>query len=406
MPRALRRGDSPAQPGSSRPRPFGRTAAALRVSLFALAREASRRVLGQRPFDEQIVAALALDEGHVVEMQTGEGKTLAAVMPAALNAFTDRGVHVLTFNDYLARRDAEWMGPVYRMLGLSVGYVQQGMPSAARRAAYAADITYVTAKEAGFDHLRDLLAMEMADLVHRPFHFALVDEADSLMIDEARVPLVIAGSVERDESLAPRLAELVASLSPGVHFDTDEYGRDIELTDAGIEHVERVLGCGGLHRMENLTLLTELNCALHAHVLLRRDVDYIVRNGRIEIVDEFTGRVVADRHWPDGLQSALEAKEGLERRADGRILGSITLHRFLRGYSRLCGMTGTARDCAGELQQLYGLDVVVIPTHRPVVRVDQTTSCSRIARRRRAPSSTRFGVLTPPDDPCSLARRP
>ena len=182
----------------------GEPLGALRTSLFALAREASRRVLGERPFDEQVVAALALDAGHVVEMQTGEGKTLAAVMPAALNAFADRGVHVLTFNDYLARRDAEWMGPVYRMLGLSVGYIQQGMPPGARRAAYNADITYVTAKEAGFDHLRDLLAMDAADLVHRPFHFALVDEADSLMIDEARVPLVIAGSVERED--VPRAA--------------------------------------------------------------------------------------------------------------------------------------------------------------------------------------------------------
>jgi len=349
----------------------GESRDALRVPLFALAREASRRVLGQRPFDVQIIAALALDDGQVIEMLTGEGKTLTAVMPAALNAFADRGVHVLTFNDYLARRDAEWMGPVYRLLGLSVGHIQQGMPPAMRRAAYHADITYVTAKEAGFDHLRDLLAMETASLVHRPFHIALVDEADSLMIDEARVPLVIAGSVERDVSLAPRLAALVASLLPGIHFDTDEYGRDIELTEAGIEHIERVLGCGGLHSGDNIALLTELNCALHARALLRRDVDYIVRNGRIEIVDEFTGRVVADRHWPDGLQAALEAKEGLERRPDGRILGSMTLQRFLRGYPRLCGMTGTAQASAAELKQLYGLDVVVIPTHRPMVRVDR-----------------------------------
>ena len=211
---------------------------ALREPFFALVREASRRALGQRPFDEQIVAALALDDGDVVEMLTGEGKTLTAVMPAALNAFADRGAHVLTFNDYLAGRDAEWMGPIYRLLGLSVGCVQQGMAAADRRAAYHADVTYVTAKEAGFDHLRDLLAMEAADLVHRPFHFALVDEADSLMIDEARVPLVIAGSVDRDTSLAPRLAALVASLVSGVHFDADEYGRDIELTEKGIEHVE------------------------------------------------------------------------------------------------------------------------------------------------------------------------
>ena len=345
----------------------------LRVPLFALAREAARRALGQRPFDEQVLAALALgeDHGHVVEMLTGEGKTLTAVMPAALNALAGRGAHVLTFNDYLARRDAEWMGPIYRLLGLSVAHVQEGMPPAARRAAYHADVTYVTAKEAGFDHLRDLLAMDAADLVHRPFYFALVDEADSLMIDEARVPLVIAGSVERDVTLAPRLAALVASLSPGVHFDTDEYGRDIELTEAGIEHIETVLGCGSLHGDGNIALLTELNCALHARVLLRRDVDYIVRGGRIEIVDEFTGRVVADRHWPDGLQAALEAKEGLERRPDGRILGSMTLQQFLRGYQRLCGMTGTAQASAAELHQFYGLDVVVIPTHRPMVRADR-----------------------------------
>ena len=344
---------------------------ALRAPFFALVREASRRALGQRPFDEQIVAALALDDGHVVEMLTGEGKTLTAVMPAAFNALADRGAHVLTFNDYLAGRDAEWMGPIYRLLGLSVGCVQQGMAPADRRAAYHADVTYVTAKEAGFDHLRDLLAMEAADLVHRPFHFALVDEADSLMIDEARVPLVIAGSVDRDTSLAPRLAALVASLVSGVHFDADEYGRDIELTEKGIEHVEGSLGCGGLHSAENIELLTALNCALHARVLLRRDVDYIVRSGRIEIVDEFTGRVVADRHWPDGLQAALEAKEGLARRPDGRILGSMTLQRFLRGYPRLCGMTGTATSCAAELSQLYGLDVVVIPPHVPMVRIDR-----------------------------------
>ena len=349
----------------------GEPRAALRAPLFTLARDAARRLLGERPFDEQILAGLALDEGRVVEMLTGEGKTLAAVMPAALNALTGRGVHVLTFNDYLARRDAEWMGPVYRMLGLSVGYVQQGMTGAARRAAYHADITYVTAKEAGFDHLRDLLVLNAADLVHRPFHFALVDEADSLLIDEARVPLVIAGSFDEDSSRAPRLAELVATLTPGVHFDTDEYGRDVELTEAGIEHVEWALGCDGLHSAGHLALLTEVNCALHARVLLRRDVDYIVRDGRIAIVDEFTGRVVTDRHWPDGLQAALEAKEGLERRPDGRILGSMTLQRFLRNYPRLCGMTGTARDCAVELHGLYGLEVAVIPTHRPMVRIDR-----------------------------------
>ena len=343
----------------------------LRNQLFALAREAALRALGQRPFDEQVIAALALDAGSVVEMQTGEGKTLAAVMPAALNALADRGVHVLTFNDYLARRDAEWMGPIYRMLGLSVGCIQQGMTSEARREAYRAEVTYVTAREAGFDHLRDLLATDPAGLVHRPFHFAVVDEADSLMIDEARVPLVIAGSVEREDSRAPRLAAVVASLTSGLHFDTDEYARDVELTEAGISQVEHLLACGDLHGPDNLALLTELNCALHARVLLRRDVDYIVRDGRIQIVDEFTGRVITERHWPDGLQAALEAKEGLERRPDGRILGSMTLQRFLRGYPKLSGMTGTARDAAGELHQFYGLPAVVVPTHRPMARIDR-----------------------------------
>ena len=342
----------------------------LEVPLFALAREVAHRELGLRPFDVQIVAAIALGRGAVVEMQTGEGKTLSAVMPAALNALTGKGVHVLTFNDYLARRDAEWMGPVYRRLGLSVGVVQHGMTPDERRRAYLCDVTYVTAKEAGFDHLRDLLARDVTDLVHRPFHCALVDEADSLLVDEARAPLVIAGSVGREASSSRRMAALVATLTPGIHFDTDEYGRDVELTEAGIDRVERALECGSLHDVKNLGFLTELNCALHAQVLLRRDVDYLVRDGRIGIIDELTGRVVPDRHWPDGLQAALEAKEGVERQADGRILGSMTLQHFLRGYPRLCGMTGTARTAAAELKEFYGLGVVVIPTHRPMIRVD------------------------------------
>jgi preprotein translocase subunit SecA len=349
----------------------GESLDALRVGVFALAREAARRTIGLRPFDEQVVAGLAQDRGRIVEMQTGEGKTLAAVMPAALNALTGDGVHVLTFNDYLARRDAQWMGPIYRMLGLSVGFVQEGMTRDERRRVYASDVTYVTAKEAGFDHLRDLMAMEAADVVHRGFQFALVDEADSLLIDEARVPLVIAGHVGREMSAAPRLAALVASLSAGRHFDTDEYGRDVELTDAGIEYVEQTLECGSLHEERNIVLLTQLNCALHARVLLRRDVDYIVKDGRIQIVDEFTGRVVTDRHWPDGLQAALEAKEGLEQRPDGRILGSMTLQGFLRGYRRLCGMTGTASDAATELRSFYGVEVLVVPTHRPMIRIDR-----------------------------------
>jgi preprotein translocase subunit SecA len=343
----------------------------LRTTLYAVAREAAQRTLGLRPFDVQIVAALAMDDGRIVEMQTGEGKTLAAVLPAALNALTGSGVHVLTFNDYLARRDAGWMEPIYQALGLSVAFVQEGMAPTARRRAYAADVTYVTAKEAGFDHLRDLLARRRDDVVHRPFQFALIDEADSILIDEARVPLVIAGSADRAASSSRLASRIVAGLTAGVHYDHDEYGRDVELTDAGTEQIERLLGCGSLHDEANLPLLTEINCALHAHTLLRRDVDYLVRDGRIAIIDEHTGRVVEDRHWPDGLQAALEAKEGLDRRPDGRILGSITLQHFIRGYPRLCGMTGTAKAAAAELDETYGVRVTVIPTHRPMIRIDQ-----------------------------------
>jgi preprotein translocase subunit SecA len=343
----------------------------IRAELFALVRDAARRALGQRPYDVQVVAALALDGGAVVEMQTGEGKTLTATMPVAMHALDGRGAHVLTFNDYLAQRDAEWMGPVYRLLGLTAGAVRQGMDPAARRRAYCADITYVTATEAGFDHLRDQLVERASDTVHRPRAFALVDEADSILIDEARVPLVIAGHVAADEAGAPGLAPLVASLVPGIHYATDEYGRDVELTDAGLERVERALGVGSLHAERHAALLAEVNCALHAQVLLRREVDYIVRDGRIAIVDEFTGRVMRDRHWPDGLQAALEAKEGLQRQSGGQVLASMTLQRFLRGYPRLCGMTGTARDAADELRAFYGLDVVVIPTHRPMRRIDR-----------------------------------
>jgi preprotein translocase subunit SecA len=343
---------------------------ALRVPGYALVREAARRTLREHPFEEQVVAALALDDARIVEMQTGEGKTLAATMPAALNALGGLGVHVLTFNDYLARRDASWMAPVYRAIGFTTACVAEGLAPAARRAAYAADITYVTAKEAGFDHLRDGLALDPDAIVHRPFHFAIVDEADSLLVDEARVPLVIAGDAERESSQATRVDAVVRQLRAGVHFDTDEYRRNVELTEAGIEAVQQALGCN-LHDAGSVAMLTEVNCALHAHVLLRRDVDYIVRGGRVEIVDEFTGRGVADRHWPDGLQAALDAKEQVARRADGRILGSMTLQRFLRRYPRLCGMTGTARDAAQELWATYGLEVSVVPPHRPIVRIDR-----------------------------------
>ncbi len=312
------------------------------VEAFTLVREVSRRILGMRPFDVQIMAGIAMHRGRLAEMQTGEGKTLAAILPAYLNALSGRGVHVLTFNDYLARRDAEWMGPVYKFLGLTVGFVQEGMTIRQRREAYACDVTYATAKEAGFDYLRNQLCYEKEDIVQRPFHYAIVDEADSNLIDEALVPLVIAGSAAASEAGPVRPMEIIPKLVNGVDFDTDEYSRNVYLTDAGLDHIEEKLGCGRLHDPENHQLLSELNLALHAEVLLKRDVDYIVRNGKIELVDELTGRVARNRHWPDGLQEALEKKEGLQGRSEGVILGSITMQHFLQLYPKVCGMTATA----------------------------------------------------------------
>ena len=338
---------------------------------FALAREAARRALGQRLFDEQVLAGLALAQGRIAEMATGEGKTLAAVAPVFLQALAGRGSHVLTFNDYLARRDAAWMGPAYERLGLSVGFVQERMSVAERQRAYAADITYLTAREAGFDHLRDALALEPGERAQREYHFALVDEADSILIDEARIPLVIAG--ETGEALAgpERLAVLVRTLLPGVDFDTDEHAHNIALTETGTARMEAALGCGSLHALENVSLHAQLRHALHAEHLLERDVDYIVRGGKVELVDESTGRVADKRHWPDGLHAAVEAREGLRLTSEGRILGQVTLQHFLRLYPRLAGMTATAHTAAEELEALYGLRTVLIPTHRPMVRTDE-----------------------------------
>lgn len=290
---------------------------------FALVREVSKRLLGMYPYDVQVMAGIALHRGKMVEMQTGEGKTLTAVMPAYLNALSGQGAHVLTFNDYLACRDAEWMGPVYKFLGLTVGYVKEGMSIVDRQKAYASDITYVTAKEAGFDYLRDFLCNKKELLVHRPFHYAIVDEADSILIDEARVPPVIAGDIPEENDQSHCLAELVKKLKQGVDFAIDGYGDHIHLTDTGILHAEEMLGCGNLYDTENMRLLAGLNCALHAEMLLQRDKDYIVRNSKIEIVDALTGRIADKRHWPDLLHGAVEAKEGLKNEVQGRIMGSL-----------------------------------------------------------------------------------
>lgn len=342
----------------------------LLVDAYALVCETAKRTLGLLPYDVQIMAAIALHESFLIEQHTGEGKTLSAVMPAYLNALTGEGVHVLTFNDYLANRDAEWMGPIYRFLGLTIKSVQADMNLSEKREAYAADITYVTAKEAGFDYLRDTIALNEADTVHRPFHYVIVDEADSLLLDEARVPLVIAGESSSSSNDGIRFAEVARHLEQVEHYDFDEFERNVYLNEAGSAKAESLLGCGNLYDSHNSHLLTSLNCALHVELLLKKDVDYIVRNGKIELIDEYTGRVAENRHLPDGLQAALAAKEGLQSISGGEILGTITLQHFLSLYPKICGMTATAHASAMEFEDIYALQVVQIAPNRPNIRID------------------------------------
>ncbi|WP_342422812.1 accessory Sec system translocase SecA2 [Paenibacillus sp. FSL E2-0178] len=342
----------------------------LLVDAYALVCEAAKRTLGLQPYDVQIMAAIALHERFLIEQHTGEGKTLSAVMPAYLNALTGEGVHVLTFNDYLAKRDAGWMGPVYRFLGLTVQPVQAGMSLSRKREAYAADITYVTAKEAGFDYLRDTIALSEADTVHRPFHYVIVDEADSLLLDEARVPLVISGESDSSISDGILFAEVARHLQPVEHYDFDEFQRNVYLNEAGAAKAESLLGCGNLYDSHNSHLLTLLNCALHVESLLNKDIDYIVRDGKIEQIEEYTGRVAENRYLPDGLQAALAVKEGLQWSVGGRILGTITLQHFISLYPGICGMTATAHASAMEFKAVYMLQVVQIPPNRTNIRID------------------------------------
>lgn len=340
------------------------------LEIVAVTAVVGARVLGLVMFDVQLCGALALAQGKIVEMQTGEGKTLAAVPAVVSYARQGQGVHVMTVNDYLARRDAGWMGPVYDFLGLSLGCIQQNMGVDERRRAYACDITYATANEVGFDYLRDQLALYAKDQVHRRFAVAVIDEADSLLIDEARIPLVIAGGEAEEAPLVHRADLLVRSFRRSVHYLLDEYARNISLTEAGIQTVESALGCGNLFAEENLRWLAAIQNALHAHALLRRDIDYLVKDGEIKAIDEFKGRIVRERRWPADLHTAIEIKEGVAPKTQGRVLGSITMENLIALYPQVCGMTGTAATQAQEFRKVYELEVEVIPTNRPVIRVD------------------------------------
>ena len=338
--------------------------------IFARAVEAARVTLGFTLFPTQIRCAEALLAGRIVEMQTGEGKTLSAMPAAAVLAEAGHGVHVLTANDYLAQRDAEWMAPAYQYLGLRAAWIRQASTEAERRVAYAADVTYIAATEAGFDHLRDCRALTRGERVQRGLHAALIDEADSILIDEARIPLVLAGETEGAIERATKAALAVQQLQPGLHFTLNPAHSggqpDVQLTDAGLLEIERLMG----NVYEDMPQLTAVYHAIHARHLLTRDTDYLVHRGRVIPVDEFKGRMAQERRWPAGIHAALEEKEGLAIRDPGRVLSSITLQNYVLQYDHLCGMTGTAATQALEFARMYGMEAEVLPTHRPMIRQD------------------------------------
>lgn len=339
--------------------------------VFAIVREAAKRSLGMRHFDVQVMGAIALHEGKIAEMKTGEGKTLVATMPVVLNALTGKGVHVVTVNDYLAKRDAEWMGKVYRFLGLSVGVIYPFMSIDERKKAYEADVTYGTNSEFGFDYLRDNMIISPTQLVQRGHHYAIVDEVDSILIDEARTPLIISGPSE--ESVEPyKLADKIArSLILNEDFEIEEKEKNVALTEAGIRHCEKILGIDDIYaEVETSELLHKIVQALKARHLFKRDVDYVVKDGEVIIVDEFTGRLMYGRRYSDGLHQAIEAKEGVTIGKENQTLATITLQNYFRMYDKLAGMTGTAATEAEEFKEIYGLEVVVIPTHKPMIRCD------------------------------------
>jgi preprotein translocase subunit SecA len=337
---------------------------------FAIAREASRRTLLMRPFEAQVLGGIVLHEGKIAEMKTGEGKTLAATMPLYLNALEGKGCHVVTVNDYLANRDAEWMGPIYNFLGLSVGVIVHGMDDDERREAYHADITYGTNNEFGFDYLRDNMKFSLDDYVQREFNYAIVDEVDSILIDEARTPLIISGQSEESTDKYYKINQLIPRLRKDQHYSIDEKSRTVVLTEEGVTRVEELLNVQNLYEPRNIETLHHVNQALRAHTMFKRDVDYLVKDGQVIIVDEFTGRVMPGRRYSDGLHQALEAKEKVKIENENQTLASITFQNYFRMYKKLSGMTGTADTEAEEFKKIYNLEVLVIPTNMPMIRKD------------------------------------
>jgi len=337
---------------------------------FAVARETSRRTLMMRPFDVQVIGGMVLHEGKIAEMKTGEGKTLAATMPLYLNALEGKGCHVVTVNDYLASRDAEWMSPIYHFLGLTVGVIVHGMDDDERRKAYGADITYGTNNEFGFDYLRDNMKFSLDDYVQREFNFAIVDEVDSILIDEARTPLIISGASEESTDKYYKINQIIPRLKESVDYTIEEKSKTVVLTEEGVSNVEKYLNVQNLYEPKNIEIVHHVNQALRAHTLFKRDVDYLVKDGQVIIVDEFTGRVMPGRRYSDGLHQALEAKEKVKIEKENQTLASITFQNYFRMYKKLAGMTGTADTEAAEFKKIYNLDVLVMPTNMPMIRQD------------------------------------
>src|SRR5688500_14524703 len=382
----------------------GESADDLLPEAFAVVREAGRRVLNMRHFDVQLMGGMVLHQGTIAEMKTGEGKTLVATLPTYLNALEGKGVHVVTVNDYLARRDSEWMGRLYRFLGMTVGVIQHDLNDAERQIAYAADITYGTNNEFGFDYLRDNMKFELAHFVQRGHHFAIVDEVDSILIDEARTPLIISGPAEESTDLYYEVDRIIPRLTPGKvvqgnvkaedreelektgDYIVDEKHKTVTLTETGMAKAEKLLAhrlvpdSNGLYDPANMPLLHHVHQALRAHTLFRLDVDYMIKDGGVVIVDEFTGRLMPGRRWSDGLHQAVEAKEKVKIERENQTLATVTFQNYFRKYAKLCGMTGTAETEAAEFGKIYKLDVNVIPTNRPMQRVEEPDLVYRTER--------------------------